>query len=421
MPLIAHEAVARAPGLTGQAEGGPGSGDSVGLSELKPCADAPYSGIMPAGLMGNARLRSRMSDTMQSIEWIRDPTRVGALGDEWDQLAMRELSPFLTSRWLRAWWTAFADRRRPLVAALWRDGALAGGVPLIGGRWGWDSAANFHSPFFGLVAEDAEARQGLAEQVVARSGAWTLPRLISDEPSLGAVVAAARRQRRLVLVEPQETFFVADTVGTVDDYRARMSAKTRSELGRLRRKASREHTLELRPLARPTDLERQLARALKLEASGWKGRAGTAILCSPQDERFFHALAHEFDAIGAFRISELCLDGDLAAMALGIIHGGRVFTLKIAYDERHRRLGPGLLLLMAMIEQCFELGLQGYEFCGSAWGYEQRFANAERRLCRVRLYRRDPVNASRYVYRAHVRPQLRIARRRILSAIPNRG
>jgi hypothetical protein len=36
----------------------------------------------------------------------------------------------------------------------------------------------------------------------------------------------------------------------------------------------------------------------------------------------------------------------------------------VGHDERHRRLGPGLVLLMSMIEPCFEFGLDAYEFGG---------------------------------------------------------
>lgn len=360
-----------------------------------------------------------ITNIMEDFEWITDPDRVAAIADDWDRLAMAERTPFLTSHWLRAWWTAYAARRRALIAAVWRNGALVGGVPLVTGWRRWGSAVNDDTPQFGLLAADAEARRSLAEQVIARSGCWTVPRLVSDEPSLASILDAAHRQRRWTRLESQGTSLVVNTGGSVDEYREQMSAKTRSELGRLQRKARREHVLELAPLARPADLEAQLTRALRLEASGWKGRAGTAILCSSATHRFVRALARDFHALGRFRISELSLDGQLAAMALSIVHGGRVFTLKVAYDEHHRRLGPGLILLMAMIERCFELGLDGYEFCGSPYSYERRFANDERSFYRVRIYRRDPINAGRYIYRRHLRPPLRVAYRQLRPASPD--
>ena len=52
-------------------------------------------------------------------------------------LASVERTPFLTFAWLDAWYRAFAPGRGLLVAVLWRDGELVGGLPLLTGwrRW----------------------------------------------------------------------------------------------------------------------------------------------------------------------------------------------------------------------------------------------------------------------------------------------
>jgi CelD/BcsL family acetyltransferase involved in cellulose biosynthesis len=155
------------------------------------------------------------------------------------------------------------------------------------------------------------------------------------------------------------------------------------------------------------DVDRFLACFLALEAAGWKGRAGTAILCRPEIEAFFRGLTRDLRGAGKLRISELALDDEPAAMALSVLHRERLFTLRVAYDERHRRLGPGFVLLMAMIERCFELGLRAYEFCGTEEEYERRYATAERGRCRLRLYQPSLVTGPRYLYRRNVRPILR--------------
>jgi CelD/BcsL family acetyltransferase involved in cellulose biosynthesis len=289
---------------------------------------------------------------MQSLEWITDYGRFAEIAPDWDRLAKEEWSPFLTFGWIDAWYRAFTRDTDRLVAALWRDGALVGGLPLVATRRRWVAAANEYSLSFGLLAIDGQARSQLVEEVLARSIALTLPGLAEDEPALAAFLEAAHRERRRTWTETAVEVLV-DTTASVEQYRAGISAKTRSELGRLRRKAEREHTLELRPLGEVTDLEGQFARALAVEASGWKGRAGTAIVCSRETEQFYGDIARAFHAARALRISEMLVDGDPAAMALSIIHRRRAFTIKFAYDERHRRLGPGFLLLTSMIERCF--------------------------------------------------------------------
>jgi CelD/BcsL family acetyltransferase involved in cellulose biosynthesis len=343
----------------------------------------------------------------ETVEWITDGGRFDEIAADWDALAARERTPFLLTRWLDAWWAAFApDDPRRRIAVLWRDGSLAGGLPLCGGRRNWRAPANDHTPAFGLLAADEAARERIvAEALAAR--ALVLPALPEGDAAFQRLLAAARRAGRWTLVEPMNTSLVTETAGSFEDYRASLSSKVRSEVGRLRRKSEREHRLELSALEPPRELDEQMTRALELEASGWKGRKGTAILCAPETERFYRRVARDFHAGGSFRISELSLDGELAAMALSIVHSNRAFTLKVAYDERHRRLGPGFVLLMAMIERCFELGLDAYEFSGMDEEYERRFATGERPHRRLRIYRPGAANGARYVYHRRVRPLLK--------------
>jgi CelD/BcsL family acetyltransferase involved in cellulose biosynthesis len=348
---------------------------------------------------------------MESLEWVTDPRRFAVLAADWDRMAEKERAPFLMSSWIEAWCAAFGGSRRPLIAALWRDGALVAGLPLLAGWRSYAAPTNDHTPEFGLLAVDSEARAHIVAGVLAKSDALIVPALAAGSLGLTTLLQAARETRRWSLVEGTSTSLITETSGSVEQYRGTLSSKVRSEAGRLRRLTEREHELRLTPLACPSNLDGQLTEAFALEASGWKGRAGTAIICSPDTEQFYRQIARRFHAAGALRLSELRLDGRLAAMAFSIIHQERAFTLKVAYDERHRRLGPGFVLLIAMIERCFELGLDAYEFSGPEAEYERRFATSERTYRRLRIYQPGPINAVRYLYHGRARSMLRRAYR----------
>ena len=83
---------------------------------------------------------------------------------------------------------------------------------------------------------------------------------------------------------------------------------------------------------------------IELEASGWKGRAGTAIGCREDDRRFFGEVFAE-----AFRRERLIVTGlDLAGKPLARhVHAGRrakaASRFKLAYDEAHEKSSPGML------------------------------------------------------------------------------
>jgi CelD/BcsL family acetyltransferase involved in cellulose biosynthesis len=354
---------------------------------------------------------------VERIEWIERRERFAALAPLWDALAARQPTPFLLSAWLEPWLDAFARRRRLRVLALWRDERLVGGVPLLDGFRQSRAPVNDHTPAFGVLAADEDALGRLAEELLSVADGLVLPALDGEDPALARLHRAATAEGRLVHAEPMHVTLWTATDGELESYLSRIPSKRRSELRRLRRKAEREHELRIRAVEVPVDPAAALARMVELEAAGWKGRGGTAIASAASTERFYRALAGRFHALGALRLSELTLDGSAAALELGILHRGRLFTPKSAYDERLRSLAPGIVLQMAAIERCFELGLQAYDFTGPAYEYERPFATGERRLQRLRIYRREPLGAGRHLYHRRVRPVLRRAQPRRMRAL----
>src|SRR5205085_2801424 len=117
-----------------------------------------------------------------------------------------------------------------------------------------------------------------------RANALVMPLLSADAPEFEALREAIRGSGRWNLIEPMWMALITDTSASLAEYRAGLSSKVRSETGRLRRKAEREHELTLTALEVPLDLDAQLDRAFAVERSGWKGRAGTAIVCAPETE-----------------------------------------------------------------------------------------------------------------------------------------
>ena len=350
----------------------------------------------------------------QRIEWVTEPPRFTSLAEEWDALARRHSTPFVRHAWFSAWWAAFGAGRPLRVCLLWEDARLVAAFPLFAARRGRLSAmANVHSPLFRPLARDDEALEGLSVSV-ARAGAPELevPALAVDDLALAVLTRVLERERRTNLVEPQETSPLTDTSGDLEAYRREKKSKLR-EVERRRRKLLREHRVELTLIERPRDLEVELQRGLEVEASGWKGEAGTAILSSEDTTRFYRSVARAYHESGDLRFSGLSVDGRLVAFDYAILHGGRYHLLKTGYDESLRRLGPGLALRLAVIERCFELGLAAHEFLGEAYDWKLMFATGEREHRMLRSYRRRPVAMLRHQYRRRARPLLRRAYRRV--------
>lgn len=81
---------------------------------------------------------------------------------------------------------------------------------------------------------------------------------------------------------------------------------------------------------------------LALEASGWKGRRGTAL--ASRAETLAFARAAFAGHAPAVILERLALDGRPLAMNLTLRASGASFTVKTAYDEAFAGLSPGMLL-----------------------------------------------------------------------------
>ena len=95
---------------------------------------------------------------------------------------------------------------------------------------------------------------------------------------------------------------------------------------------------------------------LSLEASGWKGRSGTALASLPSDSAYIREIVRNFVAIDGVRIDVLRLDDVPIAGGLMLDLAGQSHFLKIAYDEGKSRLSPGRALAIEMMRADFGEG-----------------------------------------------------------------
>jgi CelD/BcsL family acetyltransferase involved in cellulose biosynthesis len=350
----------------------------------------------------------------QRLEWIEDSERFHAVGKRWDRLSGCDPTPFGRHGWFKAWWDAFGEERKLEICALWRGDELAGVFPLCRDNGALGALANVHTPVFRPLAVDEDALTTLSRAVIdASEGVLYVPALPTGDRAVTSLRRSSLRVGRLALVESQHTSPIVDTDGDLDEYLRISKPRWSAPLERFRRKAFRDYGARFVIVERAQDLEAQLAQGFAVEHSGWKGAAGTSILSDDTTERFYGSVARSFHETGELRLSGLFLDGRLAAFDLSLLDRKRLYLLKTGYDESFRSIAPGLLLRLAIIERCFELGLEAHELLGGNDPWKRKFSTRERRHCEFRSY---PSTASGYLrlgYRARLRPTLKRVRDRV--------
>jgi CelD/BcsL family acetyltransferase involved in cellulose biosynthesis len=128
-------------------------------------------------------------------------------------------------------------------------------------------------------------------------------------------------------------------------------------------------------------LDELLAEGFHVEASGWKGAEGSAIIAQPQTHQFYREVARWGAERGILRLAFLRLNGHPLAFDLCLEDQGVHYLLKTGYDPAYGKLGPGILLRYEMLARAFANGFTSYEFLGADAPWKQRWTDT----CRERM------------------------------------
>lgn len=147
-----------------------------------------------------------------------------------------------------------------------------------------------------------------------------------------------------------------DTSGSYEHATRAMSSKFRSNLRRRARLAESSAGLRFQSYRRRDEIDQAFDTFLDIEASGWKGPAGTssAIRCRPEVLAFYTALVREFGADDECVINLLWYGEQAIAGQFGLRIGRTLHILKVGYRDGHSLLAPGILLLERTIRHACE-------------------------------------------------------------------
>jgi len=160
----------------------------------------------------------------------------------------------------------------------------------------------------------------------------------------------------------------------------------RKELGRLTRRLEDCGRVEFMVDEGSDRWPELLEEGLRIEGSGWKDEAGTAILSQADTARFYREVATWAARRGWLRLKFLRLDGRAVAFDLVLEAEGVAHVLKGGFDPAMRQLGPGTVLTGRSLERAFELGLHSYELRGTDDAYKLRWATATRTRARIQAF-----------------------------------
>ncbi|MFL5424906.1 MAG: GNAT family N-acetyltransferase [Myxococcales bacterium] len=377
--------------------------------------------------MSTARAQTTQAGEPLLVETLEGRDAFNALEREWNAALAKgpRNEPMLRHEWLKAWIENFAPGATlrtfvartgkelhvavPLVESLDRDADTCF-VPLTT----WSLPVNDHSQRGGILlgARGIEALPAVFESIVAaagwdrlrlrdlphgaadwtirdraeaaglRCGIWTSLespyRALPELPKPVLVANGGKKQKGAK--EPQSRYDLVE---------ASLDSKFRQNLRRRKRRLAEQGETRYVLLdgkdAKALDVA--LADFFSIEASGWKGRGGTAIAQRPELVGFYTQIARDAAKRGALALGFLVHKGVRIAAHLSIVHNAKHYLVKLGYDESFHEYSPGQQLTSEAIRDSCERGLVEFDFLGPDMDWKRDWEPALRTHSWLTIFR----------------------------------
>ena len=291
-------------------------------------------------------------DTVEAV-WLDD---LNALSDdEWGDLASSAATPnpFYEHWYLRPALRHLAAGTDARILIVQKAGKLVGLCPFVrASRYGRlplphvENWVHYHC-FFGepLVRKGAEHlywRNALALLDREASGCHMLHLVGLDEQS--PLIGALRETRRTDIVHRSRRALLSAGLSASAYYEANVRKKKRKEIERLRNRLAEIGPIAFARLSAMNSVTDWARDFLRLEASGWKGRAGTALAAAADTSAFLTEAISGAAAAKKLEMIRMTVGDRTVAMLINFLTPPGSFSFKIAFDEDFARYSPGVMI-----------------------------------------------------------------------------
>ncbi len=311
--------------------------------------------------MGAHDIASRPASGATPVGWhvavSRDAKALAALVPHWEDLAAHALepNPFYESWSLLPALEAEHSGRELLFVQVWKQGRLDGLFPFVreprfkglplGVLRSWHHTSHMLcTPLVRAGAQAACLQALLAWLREDGAAAAEFRYLPADGAFIGALADATCDAP--VVVASTEHFTRALLRRQSDaerDVVEALSGDSRKALRRRERRLRERGEVSRVALTPGEDGARWIAEFLALEASGWKGRRGSALASTPGNLRYASAMLAEAHRRGRLQMVGIDCGGRPVSRCCNLIAGEGSYAWRTAYDERYAEYSPGVM------------------------------------------------------------------------------
>ena len=139
------------------------------------------------------------------------------------------------------------------------------------------------------------------------------------------------------------------TKPSADEWFADSGKNLRASLRKAGNRLARLGPVEATTADAPADVAAGFDDFVRIEASGWKGQAGSGLGNRPVEREQLRTFFVDAAAAGRAQVHVLRVGDDVAAVDLSVVVGETLVILKTAYDEEVAHAAPGSLLMAEVV------------------------------------------------------------------------
>lgn len=304
------------------------------------------------------------------IELIRDRETLANISNEWSELADSFGTPLLSHEWFISCAESFYNENALCIVVARSNSKMVAIAPLVIIRSrGFEHLELLGSSFLGepsgLLYYDDNSLKELIKSVLKLRRPLFLHRIPNDATLFQLINTRLSKNGVFIKRNTSGSAYVPiDT--SWDEFFRSLSSKRRYDLRRASRRADEFRKVAYKIICpTPAELDANLSIAFKIEAAGWKGRKGSALLNNDKLNTFFKKYSLFAAKKKILRLCFLFIDETPVAMLIGLEYQNRFWVLKIGYDEKYSNCSPGILLIHETIRYAFDKEMKSYEFLGS--------------------------------------------------------
>lgn len=240
---------------------------------------------------------------------------------------------------------------------------------------------------------DHEALAALVRRSIGFGRPILMGRLPAETPTID-VFRRMAKGRGIVIVRPRASCPYIPIDESWQEPESHLTSRRRSDFRRARRRAEEQGAVQAEVLSPGTDqIDSLLDTAFAIEASSWKGAAGTALANDPIRGQALRKFADWASRAGLLRICLLRIGETYAAMQIAAEQNNAFWLLKIGFDPAFANCSPGNLLLAESLHYSAAKGLGSLEFLGTVEPWTQVWTQHERKCVSLRYYPFNPSGA----------------------------